>query len=195
MADKSSIIIGYTDHSSGKAQQKTITDINPQASSAKLATWGEMTAALTKDNYAKTTRIDKTECDTVTTLTPELHYACKNESGEYVSPTIPSSGNINILTSRIYAQTLTITIGNVGNITMPHVLNITDSETANPVQMTETKLSSSGWWTIAFQTSPKGDITARTVKFTLHFDATAQYDAYDKDITINVTEPEEEQNP
>ena len=67
MADKSNLIITMNDHESGKAQQKTITDINPQASSSKLATWGQMTAALSKDGYVKTTRIDRTECDVVKT--------------------------------------------------------------------------------------------------------------------------------
>lgn len=64
MADKSSIIVESTNHVTGKKQQLTLTNINPQASSGNLATWGQMTAALTKDAYSKTTRIDKTECDT-----------------------------------------------------------------------------------------------------------------------------------
>lgn len=67
MADKSNLIITMNDYESGKEQQKTITDINPQASSSKLATWGQMTAALSKDSYVKTTRIDRTECDVVKT--------------------------------------------------------------------------------------------------------------------------------
>lgn len=66
MADKSNLIITMTDYESGKEQQKTITDINPTASSSKLATWGQMTAALSKDGYVKTTRIDRTECDNPT---------------------------------------------------------------------------------------------------------------------------------
>ena len=66
MANQSNVIINYTDHLSGNVQQKTITDINPQASNSKLATWGQMTLGLTKDAYNKTTRIDKIDCDEVT---------------------------------------------------------------------------------------------------------------------------------
>ena len=63
MANKSSMIITATDVVSGNPQQKTITDINPQASDAKLKTWAQMTASLTKDSYIKSKRVDVRELD------------------------------------------------------------------------------------------------------------------------------------
>lgn len=122
---------------------------------------------------------------TKTNRTPKLHYYAKNENDEFVSPIIPNDGIINIQTDRVYGQSLVIGIGGEAD-SMPHILNLIDSDTANPVQRTETKLTTN-WWTVAFQTSPKANITARTVTMTLHFDATTQYDAYDKDITFNIT--------
>lgn len=187
MSTRTDLTINVLNNVSGKKTTNKISYVNPNISNTQAVTLANMITDLTKDTYHSTTRTDTTDCDNSITLNPELHYVCKNESGEYVSPTIPTSGVINILTSRVYAQTLTITIGNVGNIAMPHILNLTDSDTTNPVQMTETKLSSSGWWTISFQTSPKSDITARTVNLTLHFDDTTQYDAYNKTITFNIT--------
>ena len=86
MADKSNIIITMNDHISGKAQQKTITDINPAAASSKLATWGQMTAALSKDSYVKTTRIDKTECDTPKTQIAMTAMTMRVLSGNTYAP-------------------------------------------------------------------------------------------------------------
>ena len=61
MAD-SNIVITSTSPQ-GKVLQKTLTDINPDATNAQLATFGTMLNALTDNTYGKTTKITKVHCD------------------------------------------------------------------------------------------------------------------------------------
>lgn len=55
-------------------KQKAVTDINPDASVQELLDFSEAFVALTNDTYVKTTRIDKTDCDTLTPLVFKLNY-------------------------------------------------------------------------------------------------------------------------
>ena len=59
---KENIIITAT--KSGKTIQKSLTDVNPEATNAQLATFGTMLNALTTNTYQKTDRITKVNCDT-----------------------------------------------------------------------------------------------------------------------------------
>ncbi len=59
---KESVIITAT--KSGKTIQKSLTDMNPEATNAQLATFGTMLNALTTNTYQKTDRITKVNCDT-----------------------------------------------------------------------------------------------------------------------------------
>ena len=59
---KENIIITAT--KSGKTIQKSLTDMNPEATNAQLATFGTMLNALTTNTYQKTDRITKVNCDT-----------------------------------------------------------------------------------------------------------------------------------
>ena len=61
MAD-SNIVITSTSPQ-GKVLQKTLTDINPDATNAQLATFGTMLNALTDNQYGKTVKITKVHCD------------------------------------------------------------------------------------------------------------------------------------
>lgn len=58
-----SLVISSADYLTGKIQQTTITGVNPNAANADIATFAQMTAALSKDSYVKATRVDKTELD------------------------------------------------------------------------------------------------------------------------------------
>lgn len=58
-----SIIVTTADYLSGNLQQTSLTYVNPNADNSKLKTFAQMTAALSKDSYVKTTRVDKTELD------------------------------------------------------------------------------------------------------------------------------------
>ena len=61
MAD-SNIVITSTSPQ-GKVLQKTLTDINPDATNAQLATFGTMLNALTDNQYGRTVKITKVHCD------------------------------------------------------------------------------------------------------------------------------------
>ena len=54
-----SLLIATADYSTGRAQQTTISGINPAAKFDKLATFAAMTADLSKDSYVKAERIIK----------------------------------------------------------------------------------------------------------------------------------------
>ena len=60
---KTSAIITSTDPTTGKTLQKTLTDINPDASNAQIATFGGMLNAITGNGYVNTFRVDKVNCD------------------------------------------------------------------------------------------------------------------------------------
>lgn len=55
------LVISRTDYATGKSQQSTITNINPNVANSTLKTFAQMTAALSKDSFAKATRVVKTE--------------------------------------------------------------------------------------------------------------------------------------
>ena len=48
----------------GKAQQKTVTYVNPAAANAALATFGQKITALSTNTYVSTERINRIACDT-----------------------------------------------------------------------------------------------------------------------------------
>ena len=60
---KTSLIITSIDQL-GKSLQKTVTDVNPNATSAQLVTFATKLNALTTNSYVRTDRIDKINCDT-----------------------------------------------------------------------------------------------------------------------------------
>ncbi|MBR6711968.1 MAG: hypothetical protein IKI76_03125 [Selenomonadaceae bacterium] len=57
-----SLIVTTADYQTGKTQQTTFTGVNPAATAAELQTFGEMTAALSKDTFVKATRVEQTNC-------------------------------------------------------------------------------------------------------------------------------------
>lgn len=57
-----SLIVTTADYQTGKTQQTTFTGVNPAATAAELQTFGEMTAALSKDTFVKATRVEQTDC-------------------------------------------------------------------------------------------------------------------------------------
>ena len=57
-----SLIVTTADYQTGKTQQTTFTGVNPAATAAELQTFGEMTAALSKDTFVKATRVEQIDC-------------------------------------------------------------------------------------------------------------------------------------
>lgn len=67
-----SVILAVTD-TTGKKLQKTLTNINPRATSTQLKTFTQVFNGLTTNTYIETNRIDKITCDTdVEKTTPTL---------------------------------------------------------------------------------------------------------------------------
>ena len=60
---KTSAIITYTD-ANGKAMQKTLTDINPEATNTEIKTFAQKMVGMTDNVYVQTDRVDKINCDT-----------------------------------------------------------------------------------------------------------------------------------
>lgn len=58
-----SLVINSADYSTGKAQQTTITGVNPKVGTETLQTFAQMTAALSKDTYVKAERVDRANLD------------------------------------------------------------------------------------------------------------------------------------
>lgn len=69
---------------SGKKLNKTITDINPNATGAQLKTFAQMMNSLTTNTYGSTSRVDKDELVAASSLsTPSV--IIKNRNGDTVS--------------------------------------------------------------------------------------------------------------
>ena len=63
MADKTSLLVYAKDAVTDNVQQKTLTNVNPEASNAALKTLGQKMIGLTRDRYVKSQRVDLTELD------------------------------------------------------------------------------------------------------------------------------------
>jgi len=59
---KTSAIVTYTDQT-GKAMQKALTDINPDATNAQLVAFAQKLTGITSNSYVSTLRVDKVNCD------------------------------------------------------------------------------------------------------------------------------------
>lgn len=54
----------------GNKKQKSLTDINPEATSTQLVQFAQNLVALTNQTYSATNRIEKINCDTENTTNP-----------------------------------------------------------------------------------------------------------------------------
>ena len=94
-----SLIIAFADYSTGKAQQTTITGVNPKAANADLQTFAQMTAALSKDTYVKAERVDKLGLDSgLKTPHPVTRWQAILQGGETVTI---EDGVLNITTAQV----------------------------------------------------------------------------------------------
>ena len=60
---KTSIIVNTTEAGTGKKLQKTLTDINANASNQQLVSFAQALNSLTTNTYVETNRVDKSNCD------------------------------------------------------------------------------------------------------------------------------------
>ena len=190
-----SLVITTKDHLTDETQTKTITNINPQAASSDLRTFAQMTAALSKDAFVKATRIDKTELDTTKparTIT-SFKYS-KTVNGAAASLDVPSDGIINIALSEVRTKCILFILKTPYDVA-PRLLDFSSSSNAQFASAEYHFLgysSDSSAWNLPIAThqdySARQDVTAGVVSFTLHFDETDEFAAYNKPITINITE-------
>ena len=117
---KTSLIISATG-SGGKTVQKTVTDVNPNASNAKLTALGQMLNSLTTNTYQTTNRIDKVNCDTETktqrTITTFTVASTGVQITDYTQPVSVPLSKVNTKGSGysftlIYRDNFTAQVGN-----------------------------------------------------------------------------------
>lgn len=182
---KSSLIVTTEDHITGNTQQKTITDINPQANDAHLKTWGQMVAGLSKDSYVKSDRVDKRNLDTDSKTGRELTLKIQNAQTSTVSnvPLDLSQDTFDIPLSYIQASS-TSTAMSLG----------TPTDDTSRLFLSNLTGASLQWNQITYSTSYTGyawrfnyeQITEPfTVSFKLALSANSLYNAWEKSITIN----------
>lgn len=197
MADKSNLVITMTDYESGKEQQKTITDINPTASSSKLATWGQMTAALSKDGYVKTTRIDRTECDNDTrtpfpkAITVAIWNDAQNKNvwtdisnvSEPINMDLKTFGEASTMSINLVIAG-TSTADSVAQHSQGYITNIQSSINFAFTKAEHSPTNNNGAWVLVLSAPNK---TTGSVTFDIRFDETYTHTAYSKTFTINIT--------
>lgn len=200
--DKTSIIVESTNHVSGKNQQLTIQNVNPQASRGHLATWGQMTAALTKDSYGKTVRIDRIECDNdprPQRPITQLRIYMKNSGGSSLSPR-----NIPLDTKTFTTDTTSLASVTISGETwcrFPLLIN-TPYDVPPHISVETTGQATFARRTFAYgfdnENATAKDLwaceivgntlEAATITIHVHFDETTTYQPCDFDITVNVEE-------
>jgi|GEM_PF-2100971 len=80
---KTSISIETVDGSTGQKKQRSVTDINPSATSEELKTFAQGLVGLTTQNYSSTNRIQVVNVDTESVqgkIVPTLNYSSQSES-------------------------------------------------------------------------------------------------------------------
>lgn len=179
---KSSLIVTTEDHITGNTQQKTITDINPQANDAHLKTWGQMVAGLSKDSYVKSDRVDKRNLDTDSktgrTLTLTL-------GGTYTFDLAQDSINIPLSaidsTDKSIAGSLTVPANDTSKLIASNLNNLTFRWNQITYRGDITGPTSNFVWRFIFSQSDTP--FSASVKFFLSNNNL--YNAWEKTITIN----------
>lgn len=196
MATKTSMIITATDYVTEHDQQKTITDINPQANDAHLRTWAQETIAMTKDTYKGSKRIDVTDLDN---LTPRLitNIGYNKQIGgsatywfsNFDNPTISIPvANFPITNNKAEALITIVTPLDVAPIVED--LAFTGEGTFQFIDMiygsTAAPVYEQGRWRIFIRADAAPEVG--TLTFKVSFAKSAQYSAHTIPFTINITE-------
>lgn len=193
MPTNTKLTINTLSSATGKKVTNNISYVNPNITNAQAVTFGNMLTDLTKDEYQSTTRTDTTDCDTsITRPITEFTYTYSGSNPIAVPSNfiidIPTSENLKILSIKLKTPL----------DSAPQVLNYSDNAESDTVGITNVTYGGEyGWssykglWAIEIasssDTSQRKVITPRTITFTLHFDATPNYDAYNQLITFNIT--------
>ena len=187
---ESSVILNLTDNQSGKPVQKNIPYINPEASADKLKTFGQMTAALTKDTYVGTTRVDKIDLDTATTRpVNQITLRLKKDSAYETVAVNLSNPVINVPVSKLYFASAEnpcwwFSIYTPADGTCP-TATFSNSDTYFNYMRRD---YNQNYWLYQCLTPVAEAVAGYSVTINLHFIATTEYNSYDLPITINITE-------
>lgn len=191
-----SLVIYSADYLTGKAQQMTITGVNPNAANSDIATFAQMTAALSKDTYVSVERVDRANLDSdpkpQRTITSFKYAKSVDGANGYVA--VPDDGVINIPVADVRSKKIPLIMKTPYDVA-PQFRNFSSTSNATVASAEYHFLSyvdDAAAWNIVIAThydfTSRQDVTAGVVSFTLHFDETDEFAAYNKPITINITE-------
>ena len=183
------LIITTKDHLTDANQTKSL-KVNPNADSAKLKTFAQMMVAMSKDNYVKTVRIDEADLDNPKPQIPITRMDVVTAQSTYPTFTVDNPV-VNLKISDINATTKILQT----RIAMPYtfaapVLTF-DSENWTMGYARYGMHANSGTanntWTLGAACTAES-IQPQSFVMHIHFDETAQYAAFDLDVTVNITE-------
>ena len=202
MPARTDLTITSFNHNDGnKKVTNKISYVNPNITNQQAVTLANMFVDLTKDNYSNTTRTDTTDCDTALTRPVTSIKARYTDGGNFYHE-IPNNGVIDITTDQIADKQLMLTVQTPFDGMCPIVENLTDNDTESPINIVQvswafmsTSSDQLNRWVVVLATaassSQRLDITARTVSFNLHFKQSMEYGDFTKNITFNITDPQQ----
>lgn len=181
-----------------KTVSNTINYVNPNISNQTALQLAQRINALTLNSYKSTDKIETTELDSIIpkgARTFNSFTYTKTVDGTAQSIEVPADGIINITTSEIRNKQINFTIGMTFDGEAPEMEDVSSTSNANLAQISYAWLGYSSQinnWSIIFAThadyGQRQDITAGVISFNLHFDETDEFAAYNKSITVNITE-------
>ena len=176
-------------------KNRTVSYINPEAEAADLVDFAEAYVGLTKDNYSKTTRIDKTDCDTAPVRTnypiTKIDYV-KTINGSQTFPQIDLSNPVISMDTDNFTSSKTFMIRITTSYISAPFITCTSSNWnfAGSVYALHSSMGAqTNAWTIRLYTEQE-TIAAENSTITLHFDGNQQYKPFDINIAFNITEPQ-----
>ena len=192
MATNTSISITTTRDNVKK--QKSITYIDPTATSEEILQFAHSITNLTNDTYQETTRIDKTELDTVTPRPiTRITYRKKNGASYLDTQIDLTNPVINVHVSELYH------VNDADNACWWFQIYTPDDGAAPTGSSSDENTTFSytrrdanqAYWMWQFLTVPAGQVAGNSFTIDLNFIQSPLYPAYSLPISINITADEE----
>lgn len=183
------LIITTKDHLTDANQTKSL-KVNPNADSAKLKTFAQMMVAMSKDNYVKTVRIDEADLDNPKPQIPITSMDVGTAQGTYPTFTIDNPvinltiSNFTISNKSVHVRIFMPYLGNA-----PVISYSSDDWGIGYARygMAANSGTANNAWTFRVDCTAES-IQPQSFVLHIHFDETAQYAAFDLDVTVNITE-------
>ena len=182
--------INITTIRDNEKKQKSITYINPLTSSQELIDFAQSIVAVTNDSYDKTTRIDRIDCDNANQRTVSL-FQYQTDNTNWIN--VPSDGVLNITTAQHVGNKFTFRI-RMEDMNMAPTLTLSSNlETASfsdiSFQYNSPNFYGSSKNQAIFGFYYNNQVEPQIITCKIFFPATANYDAFEKTVTFNITEP------